>query len=220
MITDNIGSSESGYTGMTIHEKGKAESNAGGPRVNPSKDTVVLDENYELIEAGDERVGFLAKGGYIPLAYYKDEEKTAKTFITAASGTRYVIPGDMARHNADGTVTMLGRGSLCINSGGEKIYPEEVEMAVKAHPDVFDCLVTATPDDRFGNCVTALVQLREGAGEPDIESLHTACSSHVARYKLPRRVYYVAAIKRAPSGKADYQWAKAEAMRIYEAGAC
>lgn len=217
IITDNIGSSESGYTGMTIHEKGKAETNAGGPRVNPSSDTVVLDENYQKIEAGDERIGVLAKGGFIPLAYYKDEEKTAKTFITAPDGTRYVIPGDMARHNADGTVTMLGRGSLCINSGGEKIYPEEVEMAVKAHPDVYDCLVAGTPDDRFGSAVTALVQLREGAAEPELESVHQACSSHVARYKLPRRIFYVETIKRAPSGKADYQWAKSEALRLYQA---
>lgn len=216
VITDNIGSSESGYTGMTIHEKGKAESNAGGPRVSPSKDTVVLDEKHEQIPAGDERVGYLAKGGFIPLAYYKDEAKTAKTFITAPDGKRYVIPGDMARHNADGTVTMLGRGSLCINSGGEKIYPEEVEMAVKGHPDVFDCLVAGTPDDRFGSCVTALVQLREGIAEPSLDAIQQACESHVARYKLPRRVYFVDAIKRAPSGKADYQWAKAEALRIYE----
>lgn len=216
IITDNTGSSESGFTGTTIHQKGQAETNAGGPRVNPARNVVVLDENYLPIPAGDERIGVMAKGGYVPLEYYKDPKKSAETFIVAPDGKRYVIPGDMARHNADGTVTMLGRGSLCINSGGEKIYPEEVEMAVKAHPDVFDCLVAATPDERFGNCVTALVQLREGVAPPSLESLHEACKTHIARYKLPRRVYFVEQIKRAPSGKADYRWAKEEAMKRFE----
>ena len=110
----------------------------------------------------------------------------------------------------------LGRGSLCINSGGEKIYPEEVEMAVKAHPDAYDCLVAATPDDRFGQCVTALIQLREGAEEPTMEAIHEACKTHIARYKVPRRIYYVEQIKRAPSGKADYKWAKATALELFE----
>ncbi len=217
VITDNIGSSESGFTGTTVHEKGKAETNAGGPRVTPAKYVVVLDEHFKPIHAGNERIGLLAKGGCVPLEYYKDPEKSAKTFITAADGARYVIPGDMARHNADGSITMLGRGSLCINSGGEKIYPEEVEMAIKAHDLVFDCLVTATPDKRFGQCVTALVQLREGAIEPSLESIHDACKTHIARYKLPRRVYYVESIKRAPSGKADYRWVKEEAMKLCSA---
>lgn len=216
VITDNIGSSESGFTGTSIHEKGKAETNAGGPRVSPARHVVVLDELFQQIPAGDERIGLLAKGGFVPLEYYKDATKSAETFITAPDGQRYVIPGDMARHNADGTITMLGRGSLCINSGGEKIYPEEVEMAVKAHPDVFDCLVASTPDNRFGQCVTALVQLRPGIGEPSLESLHEACKTHIARYKLPRRVYFVDSIKRAPSGKADYLWAKEEALRLHD----
>lgn len=216
VITDNIGSSESGFTGTSIHEKGKAETNAGGPRVTPAKHVVVLDAFYQQIPPGDDRIGLLAKGGFVPLEYYKDAKKSAETFVTAPDGQRYVIPGDMARHNADGSITMLGRGSLCINSGGEKIYPEEVEMAVKAHPDVFDCLVAATPDERFGQCVTALVQLRSGAMQPSLESLHEACKSHIARYKLPRRVYYVENIKRAPSGKADYRWAKEQALHQYK----
>ena len=217
VITDNIGSSESGFTGTTVHEKGKAETNAGGPRVTPAKHVVVLDDNLEEIPAGDERIGQLAKGGFIPLEYYNDPEKSAKTFIKAANGNRYVIPGDMARHNADGTVTMLGRGSLCINSGGEKIYPEEVEMAIKAHEDIFDTLVAATPDERFGQCVTALVELRPNVAEPSLEAIQDACKTHIARYKVPRRVYFVEKIKRAPSGKADYRWAKEEAMALYNA---
>lgn len=217
VITDNIGSSESGFTGTTVHEKGKAQTNAGGPRVTPAKNVVVLDENFNIIPAGDERVGQLAKSGYVPIEYYKDPKKTAETFITAPDGNRYVIPGDMATHNADGTVTMLGRGSLCINSGGEKIYPEEVEAAVKAHPDVFDSLVAATPDERFGQCVTALIELRPGAAEPSMDAIHEACKSHISRYKVPRRIYYVEKIKRQPSGKADYKWAKATAMEFFDA---
>ena len=214
IIMDNIGSSESGYTGATVHEKGKAESNVGGPRVNPGKGTVVLDENLNIIPAGDPRQGMLAKGGFIPQSYYKDADKTAKTFVTAADGQRYSIPGDMAKHNADGTITMLGRGSLCINSGGEKIYPEEVEMAVKAHPEVYDCLVVGTPDERFGSAVTALIQMREGASEPDLEAIQKACEPHIARYKLPRRLMFVDQIKRSPSGKPDYKWAKEAALEV------
>jgi len=217
VITDNIGSSESGFTGTTIHEKGKAETNAGGPRVNPARNVVVLDEEYHLIPAGDPRVGLLAKGGYTPIEYYKDLKKSAETFITAPDGMRYTIPGDMARHNADGTITMLGRGSLCINSGGEKIYAEEVEMAVKSHEDVYDCLVAATPDERFGQCVTALIELRKGVRQTTLEEIHEACKTHIARYKVPRRIYYVDQIKRAPSGKADYKWSKTTALALFDA---
>lgn len=216
VITDNIGSSESGFTGSSVHEKHKAETNAGGPRVLPARHVVLLDDALNIMPPGDERIGRIARGGFIPLAYYKDPVKSAETFVTAADGQRYVIPGDMGRHNADGTITLLGRGSLCINTGGEKVFPEEVEMALKAHPDVHDCLVAATPDDRFGSCVTALIQLREGASAPALECLHAACASHIARYKLPRRVYFVGAIRRTPSGKADYAWAQQEAMRHYQ----
>lgn len=217
VITDSIGSSESGFTGTMVHEKGKAETNAGGPRVTPARNVVVLDDNYEEMPAGAEDVGVLAKTGLIPLAYYNDEKKSAETFVTAANGKRYVITGDMARHNADGTITMLGRGSLCINSGGEKIYPEEVEIAIKAHPDVFDTLVAATPDDRFGQCVTALIELRPGSDEPTLEAIQEACKTHIARYKVPRRIYFVDKVRRAPSGKADYRWAKEEALERYSA---
>ena len=215
VISDSVGSSESGMTGMGVHERGMAERDVGGPRVTPTATTAILDDNHYPLKVSDTSVGWMAKTGFVPLAYYKDEEKSEKTFVTAADGKRYVILGDMARYNGDGSMTMLGRGSQCINSGGEKIYPEEVEMALKAHPDVFDCLVTATPDERFGSCVTALVQLREGAGAPQEQSLHRACETHIARYKLPRRVYYVDAIKRSPSGKADYTWASDEAMRLF-----
>lgn len=217
MIMDSIGSTEGGYCGATIHEKGKAAMDSGGPRVDPGRDTVVLDEDYNLLSPGCPDIGILAKGGNVPQGYYKDEEKTRKTFITGGDGNRYVIPGDMAIWHEDGTITLLGRGSNCINSGGEKIFPEEVEGALKGHPDVFDALVVATPDDRFGSCVTGVVALREGASEPDLDSLQEACSKQIARYKLPRRVYFMKDIARAPSGKPNYKWAKEVAMQRYEA---
>lgn len=213
LIMDNIGASEVGYCGAAVHSKGGADKDAGGPRVAPGPDTIVLDEEFNVIPMGSGREGWLARGGNIPLAYYKDEEKTKKTYITAGDGRRYAIPGDRVRANEDGTLTLLGRGSGCINSGGEKIFPEEVECAVKAHPAVVDTLVVGTPDERFGSCVTALVSIRPGFSEPTLESIQEACTSHIARYKLPRRVFFVNEIARSPSGKPDYKWAKEEALR-------
>ncbi len=213
LIMDNIGASEVGYCGAAVHSKGGADKDAGGPRVQPGPDTVLLDDDFKLIPMGSGQEGWLARGGNIPLAYYKDEEKTRKTYITASDGRRYAIPGDRARANADGTITLLGRGSGCINSGGEKIFPEEVEGAIKAHPAVVDTLVVGTPDERFGSCVTALVHVRPGFAEPTLESIQEACSNQIARYKLPRRVFFVDGIARSPSGKPDYKWAKEEALR-------
>jgi 3-oxocholest-4-en-26-oate---CoA ligase len=213
LIMDNIGASEVGYCGAAVHSKGGADKDAGGPRVQPGPDTIILDEDYNVIPMGSNREGWLARGGNIPLAYYKDEEKTKKTYITAGDGRRYAIPGDRARANEDGTITLLGRGSGCINSGGEKIFPEEVECAIKAHPAVVDTLVVGTPDERFGSCVTALVSIRPGFAEPTLESIQEACTSHIARYKLPRRIMFVNEIARSPSGKPDYKWAKEEALR-------
>lgn len=213
LIMDNIGASEVGYCGAAVHSKGGADKDAGGPRVAPGPDTILLDEEFNVIPMGSNREGWLARGGNIPLAYYKDEEKTKKTYITAGDGRRYAIPGDRARANEDGTITLLGRGSGCINSGGEKIFPEEVEGAIKAHPAVVDTLVIGTPDERFGSCVTALVQLRPGVAEPSLESIQEACVCQIARYKLPRRIFFVNEIARSPSGKPDYKWAKEEAVK-------
>jgi acyl-CoA synthetase (AMP-forming)/AMP-acid ligase II len=219
LIMDNIGASEVGYCGAAVHSKGGADKDSGGPRVAPGPDTVVLDDEYNVIPMSSNQEGWLARGGNIPLAYHKDEEKTLKTYIIASDGRRYAIPGDRARTNEDGTITLLGRGSLCINSGGEKIFPEEVEGAIKAHPSVVDTLVVGTPDERFGSCVTALVQLRPGHTEPTLDSIQEACSSQIARYKLPRRVFFVAEVSRSPSGKPDYKWAKTEALRQLEENA-
>jgi len=145
----------------------------------------------------------------VPLGYFKDAEKTARTF-PAVDGKRYAIPGDRAMVEADGRLRLLGPDSVTINSGGEKIFAEEVEQALKHHPDVYDCVVVGTPHDRWGQQVTALVKLGEGASR-DEESLKRTAAEHVAHYKLPKAFVFVDEMVRAPSGKADYRWAKSRA---------
>jgi len=204
VITDSIGSSETGFGGTSIVAKG--EHHMGGPRVTIDHRTVVLDEDGNEVEPGSGVRGVIAKKGNIPVGYYKDEEKTRQTF-RIYNGVRYAIPGDYAEVEADGTVTMLGRGSVSINSGGEKIYPEEVEAALKGHPDVFDALVVGVPDPRFGQHVAAVVQPRGGA-RPTLAELDSFVRSEIAGYKVPRSLWYVDEVKRSPAGKPDYRWAK------------
>ena len=204
IITDSIGSSETGFGGTSIVAKG--QSHTGGPRVTIDHRTVVLDEDGNEIEPGSGKRGMIAKKGNIPVGYFKDEKKTAETFKTF-NGVRYAIPGDFAEVEADGTVTMLGRGSVSINSGGEKIYPEEVEAALKGHPDVFDALVVGVPDPRFGQHVAAVVQPREGT-RPTLADLDAFVRSEIAGYKVPRSLWLVDEVKRSPAGKPDYRWAK------------
>ena len=130
------------------------------------------------------------------------------------NGMRYALAGDMAVHEADGTITLLGRGSQCINSGGEKIFPEEVEAALKAHPAVFDAIVVGVPDDRWGQRVAAVIQPRDGEA-PTLEDLDGHCRQHVAGYKVPKELHLVPEVVRSPSGKADYAWARdAAAQRV------
>ena len=174
--------------------------------MNIDKNTVVLDEDGNQVKAGSGVRGIIARSGHIPIGYYKDEKKTAEAFRTIA-GVRYAIPGDYAQVEADGTVTMLGRGSVSINSGGEKIYPEEVEAALKGHPDVFDALVVGVPDPKFGQQVAAVVQAREGA-RPTLADIAAAARTEIAGYKVPRSVWFVDEVKRSPAGKPDYRWAK------------
>ncbi|MBU8816963.1 acyl-CoA synthetase [Mycolicibacterium goodii] len=204
VITDSIGSSETGFGGTSVVAKG--QSHTGGPRVTIDKNTVVLDEDGNEVKPGSGVRGVIAKRGHIPLGYYKDEKKTAETFKTI-NGVRYAIPGDYAEVEADGSVTMLGRGSVSINSGGEKIYPEEVEAALKGHPDVFDALVVGVPDPRFGQHVAAVVQAREGT-RPTLPELDAHVRTEIAGYKVPRSLWLVDEIKRSPAGKPDYRWAK------------
>ena len=142
----------------------------------------MIDDDDRPVEPGE--VGRMARGGNVPLGYYKDPEKSAATFITV-DGKRYSVPGDFARLELDGTMTLLGRGSQCINSGGEKIYPEEVESALKGHPEVFDALVVGVADERWGQRVAAVVEPRPGEA-PTLEELVEHCRTKVAGYKVPR----------------------------------
>jgi 3-oxocholest-4-en-26-oate---CoA ligase len=204
VITDSIGSSETGFGGTSVVAKDSPHS--GGPRVTIDHRTVVLDDDGNEVKPGSGVRGFIAKKGNIPVGYYKDEKKTAETFKTI-NGVRYAIPGDYALVEEDGSVTMLGRGSVSINSGGEKIYPEEVEAALKGHPDVFDALVVGVPDPRYGQHVAAVVQPRPGT-RPALAELDKFVRSEIAGYKVPRSLWLVDEVKRSPAGKPDYRWAK------------
>ncbi|MFT4124808.1 MAG: acyl-CoA synthetase [Gordonia sp. (in: high G+C Gram-positive bacteria)] len=204
LVVDAIGSSETGFAGMSAAARGR--SHIGAPRVTADKQAVVLRDDGSRIEPGSGEVGLLARTGSIPLRYHNDPEKTEQTFKTFA-GVRYSIPGDMATIDADGSITMLGRGSQSINTGGEKVYPEEVEAALKAHPEVFDVLVVGVPDERYGQRVGAVIATREGS-RPSAASLHAVAHQSIAGYKCPRSIWYVDEIKRSPAGKPNYRWGR------------
>ena len=205
IVSEAIGASETGSNGYTLVQAGQTETR--GPRVTAILDTVVLDDDMVPVEPGSGAVGKLARTGNIPVEYYKDPEKSAQTFVTGPDGTRYSMPGDFATVEADGRIVLLGRGSVSINSGGEKIYPEEVEAAIKSHPDVYDCTVVGVPDERWGQRVVAVVQSRDG-GTVDLDSIQEHCRGQLAGYKVPRELHLVSSIVRSPSGKPDYRWAK------------
>ncbi len=174
-------------------------------------DNVVLRADLTgVLEPGDPEPGWLARRGCVPLGYLGDPEKTARTF-PVVDGVRYAVPGDRALVEPDGRVRLLGRDAVTINSGGEKIFAEEVEHALKHHPAVYDAVVVGTPHARFGQQVTALVRLRPGRSASQ-EELRAAAERHLARYKLPRAIVFVPEIVRAPSGKADYRWARDAAL--------
>jgi acyl-CoA synthetase (AMP-forming)/AMP-acid ligase II len=207
IVVDGVGGSEVGNNGMRICTKDSEVKFGGGPTFMPGEGTVILDDELRPIEPGSGKIGMIARSGHIPLEYYKDPEKTAETFVTAPDGVRYSIPGDFARVEADGSATLLGRGSVSINSGGEKIYPEEVEAAVKSHPGVFDAVVVGVPDERWGSRVAAVVEPRQGAS-PALEEIQACCREKIAGYKVPRELHLVTKIERSPAGKPDYPWAK------------
>jgi 3-oxocholest-4-en-26-oate---CoA ligase len=214
VLTDAIGASESGMNGMRLVEAGQELQ--GPPRTTPSPDTLVLDEEtMRPCVPGDGKIGKLARKGDIPVGYYNDPVKTAETF-PEVDGVRYSIPGDYARWESDGTITLLGRGSQSINSGGEKIFPEEVEGALKAHPDVFDVLVVGLPDERWGERVTAVVAPRPGK-TPSLDDLDPHCRKHLAGYKVPREVFLVEEVPRLDSGKPDYRAARDLAVSMTNA---
>jgi 3-oxocholest-4-en-26-oate---CoA ligase len=219
MMMDAIGSTEGGMNGFRLVQAGENPNAAEGiATVNASLDTVVLDDDLNVMEPGTGKIGKLARGGNIPLGYYKDPEKTAATFVTDAQGNRWSVPGDFARLEADGRITLLGRGNVSINSGGEKIFPEEVEGALKSHPSVYDCLVVGVPDDRWGQRVAAVVKVRDGHVPPTVAEIQEHAKGAIAGYKVPRELIFIDEIPRHANGKADYRTAQAFASE-HTAGA-
>ncbi|MGH2725562.1 MAG: acyl-CoA synthetase, partial [Actinomycetota bacterium] len=203
MIADGFGSSETGVLGSKLGR--------GGATFVVNAQTTVLDDEGNIVAPGSGVIGRLARRGHIPLRYHKDPEKTAKTFLDAG-GVRYVLPGDMATVEGDGTITLLGRGSLTINTGGEKVFPDEVEAPLKEHPAVADAVVVGVPDERWGERVVAVVQLRDKAAALGLEELQRHCRASIAGYKVPRALVIVENVVRTPAGKPDYKWAKERAM--------
>jgi fatty-acyl-CoA synthase len=201
-IADMLGSTEGGM-GNSLVRAGASEKTA---RFRPNPTTRVFTEDGRPVQPGSGEVGMVANGGMVPIGYYKDPEKTARTFRTI-DGVRYGFAGDMATVEADGTITLLGRGSNCINSGGEKIFPEEVEEALKVHAAVEDALVFGVPDERFGQRVVGVASLAPGAAAT-AEALLADARARLASYKLPRQLVIVGRVPRAPNGKADYPAAK------------
>jgi fatty-acyl-CoA synthase len=205
-LVDGFGSSETGAQGQSLTTAGSGP--VGRARFEPGPDVEVFDDHDRPAPIGT--TGRLGRRGHIPLGYYKDPEKTAATF-RSIDGVRWSIPGDHAVREPDGSITVLGRGSACINTGGEKVYPEEVEAALKSHPDVVDALVVGIPDERFGERVAAVVAPRDGT-VPILEDLARHAREHIAPYKVPRHLTLVDRVERTPSGKPDYAWARETAL--------
>jgi fatty-acyl-CoA synthase len=206
-VIDSFGASETGAASRQTGTLGAAT------RFSSSDTTTVLDDNLVPIVPGAGVVGRLAVSGHIPLGYHGDEEKTKATFVRDGNGRRWVLPGDFALLESDGSIILLGRGSATINTGGEKVYPDEVESALKSHPEVFDAVVVGVPDPRFGQAVTALVVVREGTA-PTREAVTAHVRTLIAGYKTPKRIHFVDAIPRTAAGKVDLRAAKARAEAL------
>ncbi|MBW8483988.1 AMP-binding protein [Actinomadura parmotrematis] len=195
-VSDNLGGSETGAMGAS----------EGGGRFRLGPEFAVLGPDLRPVAPGEE--GVVARTGHIPSAYWNDPDKTAATFVTGPDGRRWALQGDHARAEPDGSTTLLGRGSLVINTGGEKVFAEEVETALRAHPGVADAVVVGTPDERLGHRVTAVVALQPGGPSPDALTAHAR--TRLAGYKVPRAYVVVPEIRRTPVGKPDYAWARAQ----------
>jgi fatty-acyl-CoA synthase len=207
MVIDGFGASETGAHGSLATRAGESAETGKFAMTG----TVLLEDDLSgELPAGSEATGWVARAGHVPLGYFKDAAKTARTF-PVIGGVRYAVPGDHGRRAPDGSIVVLGRGSVCINSGGEKIYPEEVEQVLRKHPAVYDAVVVGTPDARFGEQVTAVVQPRAGAVVVHDDVVAFA-GQHLARYKLPKTTVLVDQMVRSPSGKPDYRWAKTRAL--------
>ena len=207
IFTDSVGATETGFQGMGMQDK-EQKISTDGPVVGLGPASVVLDDDNRLLDPATDigKIGRLGRGGNVPVGYYKDPEKSAATFLVI-DGQRYSVPGDFARIEEGNKVTLLGRGSNCVNTGGEKVYPEEVEMAIKSHPAVYDCLVVGVPDEKYGQAVAAVVELREGE-TVELEELRNFLRQHLSGYKLPRSLTVVDQIPRNATGKAQYPRAK------------
>jgi 3-oxocholest-4-en-26-oate---CoA ligase len=206
MVMEAYGASELGHNGQEVGD--------GRRRVfKLNDDTKVLDENLDPVPPGSDLTGMIGRSGHIPLGYHKDPEKTARTFLHDRNGVRWVVPGDHAQVLEDGSVLLLGRGSAVVNTGGEKVYPEEVENAIVSHPDVVEAVVTGAPDPRFGERVVALVVASPGVQIDPTDVIAHARKS-VAGYKVPKEVHVVDEIRRTPAGKSDVKWAKDTAASL------
>jgi fatty-acyl-CoA synthase len=209
LLYDSFGSSEAVGFGTELTTK-DGTTRLGRFRIGPNC-KVFTPEGRE-VEPGSGERGYIARSGPIPLGYYGDPKKTAETFRTI-QGRRWSVPGDWCTVDADGTLNLLGRGSVCINTGGEKVYPEEVEEVLKLHPDVADAIVVGVPDEKWGEAIAALVELRPGASSSE-GAMRDHVRERLAAYKSPKRVVFAESVGRSPSGKADYKGAK---QRVREA---
>jgi acyl-CoA synthetase (AMP-forming)/AMP-acid ligase II len=206
MVVDGFGSSETGMVGSQTSSQGGGP--ASGPRFSVNEQTTVLDDELKPVAPGSGVTGRLARRGHIPLGYHRDPDKTKATFVEV-DGVRWVLPGDHATVDTDGTIVLLGRGSVSINTGGEKVYPEEVESALKSHPSVDDAVVVGVPDERWGERVVAIVRAKR---DLTLEDLQATCRERLAGYKVPRELVLVDEVVRSPAGKPDYRWARERAL--------
>jgi len=213
VLNDSYGASETGAAGSEVG----ASTTRDRPAFTTDGRTWVLDpDTLAPLTPGSGKEGLFARKGHIPIGYWNDPEKTAQTFRTDADGVLWVVPGDWATIDDDGHIVLFGRGSGCINTGGEKVFPEEVEAAIRAHPDVFDAIVVGVPDARWGQKVVALVAVRAGAPAPDLDTVQSHCRTLIAGYKVPRAVL-VGAAPRTNTGKPDYATAQRMALAALEA---
>jgi 3-oxocholest-4-en-26-oate---CoA ligase len=201
LLVDAFSSSEALGMGQSVSSAGGTSKTA---KFSLGENARVIDENGRDVTPGSGQIGRVAVKGRVPLGYYKDPEKSAATFIELDDG-RYSIPGDFATVEADGTLRLLGRGSVCINTGGEKVYPEEVEEVLKQHPAVHDAVAVGVPDEKFGEAITAVVEPAPGVDAVDEADVIAHVKAKLAAYKAPKRVLTVDTIGRAPNGKVDYK---------------
>jgi 3-oxocholest-4-en-26-oate---CoA ligase len=210
LIVNSFGATETGYQGRAFGDAGASMKHLAF--YMDDSNTVLDESTLQPIAPGSGVIGRLARRGHIPVGYYNDPEKTQVTFIHV-DGVRWAVPGDLATIESDGRIRVFGRGAVCINTGGEKVFPEEIEEVLKAHPAVHDAVVVGVPDPRWGQRVAAIVELRP-SHELTLEAMDAHCRKHIAGYKVPRVLRVVSRVVRHPSGKPDYRWARDMAVEM------